>query len=113
MALDKTDAAALNGSVSQFGKIGLADVLSEVVCPTLLVFGARDDIVRQPETLPGKDGSNRHCVSLDGCSHYPMLDQPAVFNRLLGEFMNHSGEEDLMPKNYWQCGTIRQRSVIK
>ncbi|UCG24158.1 MAG: alpha/beta fold hydrolase [Chloroflexota bacterium] len=108
MALKKTNAAALDGSASQFRKVNLADQLQELTCPTLLIFGARDTIVKRPETIFAKNcpsGSRRYCVSLDGCSHFPMLEQPAVFNRLLKEFLNHNGEDDLAPKNYWQRRT--------
>ena len=108
MALEKTDAVALDESAIQFGRMNLADNLREVACPTLLIFGARDTLVKQPEivaAIDGPDVSNRHSVSLEGCSHFPMLEQPAVFNRLLREFMNHNGGTDLTPKNYWQRRT--------
>lgn len=108
MALEKTDAAALDESAHQFERMNLADSLAAVSCPTLLVFGARDTFVRQPETFPGKnglDGSSSHRVCLGGCNHFPMLEQPAVFNRLLKEFMNHNGENDLAPKDYWRRRT--------
>ena len=108
MTLEKTDAAALEESAHRFVRMNLADSLAEVSCPALLVFGARDTLVKQPETFPGKNGrsaSSHHYVSLGDCSHFPMLDQPAVFNRLLKEFMNHNGENDLAPKDYWRRRT--------
>lgn len=108
MALEKTDAVAFGESIDQFRRMNLTDRLAEVACPTLLVFGARDSLVKKPMTVPHKNGqvgSNHHCVSLEGCSHFPMLEQPAVFNRLLREFINHDGEQDLSPKSYWQRRT--------
>ena len=108
MALNKTDAAALGESTNQFSHINLARYLQEATCPTLLIFGDRDTLVKRPQTItaendPGK--ANHHFVSLDGCSHFPMLEKPAVFNRLLKEFMNHNGQDELVPKNYWQRRT--------
>ena len=105
MGLEKADADALEASVSQIGRLSLADDLRDVECPVLLVFGARDSLVKQPtgeldELHQGRP--DRHCVSIEDSSHFPMLEQPAVFNRLLKEFINHTERGSIAPKNYWQ-----------
>jgi pimeloyl-ACP methyl ester carboxylesterase len=108
MGLDKTSAEALEQSTGQISRVDPVDDLIHVECPVLLVFGARDTLVRQPSNEldePKREGLVRHCVSLENCSHYPMLEQPAVFNRLLREFVDHASSGNLEPKDYWQRRT--------
>lgn len=105
MGLDKADVKALQASVAQVDLLNLVDELNNVVCPILHIFGARDTLVKAPsEELNDTEGtgSEHHWVSLDESSHFPMLEQPAVFNRLLREFINSTDASDLSPKNYWQ-----------
>lgn len=105
MGLEKADADALDESVSQIGRLSPTDDLREVECPVLLVFGGRDSLVKQPTSELDElhqGGPDHHCVSLDDCGHFPMLEQPAVFNRLLREFMNHADKGSIAPKEYWQ-----------
>ena len=108
MGLEKADAAAIDQSVGQIDRLTLAEDLLAVECPVLLVFGARDTLIKQPDGELDKerqDGINRRCVSLEKCGHFPMLEQPAVFNRLLKEFIDHSDPSNVEPKNYWQRRT--------
>lgn len=105
MGLEKTNDAALDESVSQFGGLNPAGDLQSVQCPVLLVYGDRDGLVIRPasdmDPLPQGE-PERHCVILEGCSHFPMLEKPAVFNRLLREFMHHADSRAIAPKEYWQ-----------
>jgi pimeloyl-ACP methyl ester carboxylesterase len=65
-----------------------SDRLPEVACPTLIVWGASDEIVpvadaREYEQLiPGA-----RKVIFEDTGHVPMLERPARFNRLVEEFI--------------------------
>jgi pimeloyl-ACP methyl ester carboxylesterase len=108
MGLHKADLGALDQSTSQIPDLNLGDDLRQVNCPTLLLFGARDALIKVPsaELDDGEmESSARQCILLDDCSHFPMLEQPAVFNRLLREFIRSASPTGLEPKNYWQRRT--------
>jgi pimeloyl-ACP methyl ester carboxylesterase len=108
MGLEKTSPSAFEQSLDQLDELAFGDDLFQVECPILLVYGASDTLVIQPDDdheteEPGRQ--NRWCVSLENCGHFPMLEQPAVFNRLLREFIDGAGPGELEPKKYWQRRT--------
>lgn len=71
-------------------KSGLVEMLSQTVCPTLVVLGAEDPFFRRrlPETL-ARIGASRAGVALqvvpDG-GHWLCYDRPDMVNRLIIEF---------------------------
>ncbi|MGD8585797.1 MAG: alpha/beta hydrolase [Chloroflexota bacterium] len=108
MGLGKADLGALDQSTSQLPDLALGDDLRQVDCPTLLIFGARDALIKYPaEELDAGDQEpfDQHCILLEDCSHFPMLEQPAIFNRLIREFIDRESPAGLEPKNYWQRRT--------
>jgi len=52
-----------------------------------------------------KPGNNQHLIVLDDCGHFPMLEQPAQFNRLLLDFIHNHNQAEIAPKVYWQRRT--------
>lgn len=108
MGLEKANAHALSQSIAEVPQLKLSDELQDVECPILLVFGSRDPLIKPPEAgVNGSDSasSDRQCVVLEDCGHFPMLEQPAVFNRLLREYIESRSPTTLEPKNYWQRRT--------
>ncbi len=108
MGLEKADLGALDQSTRQLPDLALGDDLRQVDCPTLLIFGAQDMLIRYPsEEVESSDpeSADRQCILLEDCSHFPMLEQPAVFNRLLREFIDSKTPINLEPKDYWQRRT--------
>ncbi|MGD2077518.1 MAG: alpha/beta hydrolase [Chloroflexota bacterium] len=108
MGLEKVDVSAIEQFTAHTDSFVLADDLLKVTCPILLIFGARDTLIKHPsgEMEDGDaESSNRKCLLLDECSHFPMLEQPAVFNRLLREFIDNPVPLNLEPKSYWQRRT--------
>lgn len=107
--LRKTDPTALTHLVTELSELDFARDVSLVECPLLMVFGAEDPIVRPPNgSLPHlRDaGDQRAYVSFDTCSHFPMLEEAARFNRLILEFLRAKDNlSDLAPKEYWQRRT--------
>jgi len=64
------------------------EVVRGLCMPCLLVYGAEDPSVR-PLTAQNMQGwpDSVGCVKLDGCGHFPMLEDAARFNRLLADFL--------------------------
>jgi pimeloyl-ACP methyl ester carboxylesterase len=65
------------------------DMLSEIACPTLIVWGDRDSLLplrHAREYARRIVGSQLHVIPEAG--HLPMLERPAEFNRLVLEFLN-------------------------
>jgi pimeloyl-ACP methyl ester carboxylesterase len=66
----------------------LEDKLSEIKCPTLLVWGIQDSVT------PIWVGEKFHeliiyseLVKIDRCGHAPMMERPDLFNKALSDFM--------------------------
>jgi pimeloyl-ACP methyl ester carboxylesterase len=101
----KTDPEAPRRVAAEMRGITFAEDLSRCQVPSLLVFGEQDPLMRKPDgdyfhlTRPGE---MRHYITLD-TQHFPMLEQPAQFNRLLADFVHRNGDfSSIAPKEYWQ-----------
>lgn len=92
--IEKTDKLAIESSVSSLNGIDIRDKLALLQVPTLLVYGAKDSIIT---SSPGDDlsalkpeGSETLSVRtmlMSQCRHFPMLEEPNTFNRLLRDFL--------------------------
>jgi 4,5:9,10-diseco-3-hydroxy-5,9,17-trioxoandrosta-1(10),2-diene-4-oate hydrolase len=66
----------------------ILEQLPTIMSPTLLIWGGRDALVpvehgeRAVKLLP-----NARLEVIENCGHTPMFEQPAVFNRLVREFL--------------------------
>jgi pimeloyl-ACP methyl ester carboxylesterase len=82
--------------------------LQDVSCQTLLVYGEEDNVVAAPNGsfghLHAANGS-KQLVTLPGCSHFVMLEEPARFNRLVLDFLMAETAADVAPKEMWQRKT--------
>jgi pimeloyl-ACP methyl ester carboxylesterase len=108
MGLDKIDLNAFDQSTDQLPTMTLAENLEQVSCPVLLIYGAQDVLISLPSReLESRDQAppGRQYVSLKDSSHFPMLEQPAVFNRLIREFIDGASPTAVEPKDYWQRRT--------
>jgi len=76
------------GDAERFRPFRILERLEEITLPTLVVWG-RDDrggslesavvsVARMP---------NARLVTFDACGHYPMIEHPAEYNRLVTEFL--------------------------
>jgi pimeloyl-ACP methyl ester carboxylesterase len=66
----------------------LADKLSEINTPTLLIWGKQDAIT--PPFVGKKFHAllpNSTLFFIDKCGHAPMLEKPAEFNEYLADFL--------------------------
>ena len=104
----KTDAAAIRIVIDQMSFYDFTDDLNAIDTPLLMIFGKRDAVVQGKnslEPLIKQPTTKHHVVMLDDCNHFPMLEQPAVFNRLLQDFLHSDNEAEIRPKRYWQRRT--------
>jgi len=102
----KADPKAISLSMVSVQNIKLAGLPNQVSTPCLLVHGGSDPAVEalQPEqaaSLP----EHAHQVLFEASGHYPMLDEPGKFNRLLTDFLSlQSGDSprQLQLKEEWK-----------
>lgn len=102
----KTDQQAIAASLGGLSFPNAMDVRSLLTTSCLLVNGQNDQAVTPPDLdtivrLPG----NMHAITFDQSGHFPMLDEPSKFNRLLGDFLSlESGESprELQLKGEWK-----------
>ena len=96
MGVSKTARNAIALTVQSVAQLELIDTLDEIDVPLLSVYGALDNVISpdQAAELEGNHYAARALV-LAGTHHFPMLDQSAKFSRLLRDFMDVKGQDDL------------------
>ena len=80
--------------------------LNKVRCKTLIVHGESDTVIEPPilrhAQLKNPD-DKRLYVSLEGCTHFPMLEAAPKFNRLILDFIHADNNlDEVAPKNLWK-----------
>jgi 3-oxoadipate enol-lactonase len=70
----------------------IADRLSEVRVPTLVLVGEEDveDMHRLADRFATEIARARRAAAIPGAAHIPSLEQPAAFDRLVLDFLNES-----------------------
>ena len=104
----KTDSVAVSTVAEQLSFYDFKDDLLAIECPVLVIFGDQDTIIRNSQEqyqIIWHEETNRHVIPLAESSHFPMLDQPAIFNRLVQDFAVGQDQEKITPKQYWQRRT--------
>ena len=67
----------------------VADMLGQLITPTLLVWGLQDTITPPEVALEFYDRlPNAEIAFLDHCGHVPMMEQPQLFNQHVRKFIN-------------------------
>jgi pimeloyl-ACP methyl ester carboxylesterase len=101
----KTAPTAFEASTRSFDQIDLAYDLRYVRVPMVLIHGDEDQFVVPPS--PGlinylTFGRNDfRCVLWPGTSHFPMLEDPTAFHRLVADFLEARDIDDLEFKERW------------
>jgi pimeloyl-ACP methyl ester carboxylesterase len=101
----KADPLALSTFFSSPDLFNFSQRMSSMHNPCLLVHGQNDPAIGLPVFDPDRMHLNLHSVVLEQSAHFPMLDDPARFNRLLTDFLAlDSGESprDLLFKEEWK-----------
>jgi proline iminopeptidase len=86
------NAVALNElSTGMKLNIHVQDQLSKITCPTLLINGKDDFIVKKAPKLAHKLIQNSELVFIEGAGHYPHIEQREIFNTVINEFILKTG----------------------
>jgi len=106
----KTDPRAMNLTAVEMSSNGHFSELDKVNCKVMLVHGEHDPIVSNPSgefSYLRETGQRRHFVGLDDASHFPMLEDAAVFNRLVYDFLSAGTSllSEVSPREMWQRRT--------
>jgi pimeloyl-ACP methyl ester carboxylesterase len=108
MGAEKTDNRAVHLLAKQLSNDDFTNNLRDMPVPTLVVHGENDSVIDFPkgvDTATTILDQSSQVVLLPGCDHFPMLDKPAVFTRLIQDFIQGGSESDISPKQYWQRRT--------
>jgi pimeloyl-ACP methyl ester carboxylesterase len=108
-SLPKTSKNAIALTIQSVARLDFRETLEEIDVPVLTVYGDRDNVISpaQADELENNHYAARAIV-LSGAHHFPMLDQTAMFGRLLRDFMDLEGPEglpDLTIKPEWRRRT--------
>jgi pimeloyl-ACP methyl ester carboxylesterase len=100
---NKLDPVVIQTSLDFLSKSDFTPELSQTNSPTLLVHGEKDEAIAAPSD-EGFNGfkSNLHQIIFEGGRHFPMLDDPAKFNRLLADFLEAKDLTSLELKDEWR-----------
>lgn len=99
----KLDPAVFQVSMDYMSQADLTPELNQATALTLLVHGERDEAI-VPSTDQGLNGfrPNVHQIVFEGGRHFPMLDDPPKFNRLLADFLEATDLTSLELKDEWK-----------
>lgn len=103
----KADGRAIQLSLASLQDQPLNSSWHDLVTPSLFVYGSNDPIMAAP-SADENDASHRehvHQVVFEQSGHFPMLDEPSKFNRLMADFFAlASGESprQLQLKDEWK-----------
>jgi len=102
----KTDPGAITTSLANLQKIDLPGLPSRLAAPLLFVHGTNDPAITAPDLDSlTTGGENTHGILFDQSSHFPMLEETSMFNRLVLDFLSlGSGESpcQLQLKEEWK-----------
>ncbi|MBN1177667.1 MAG: alpha/beta hydrolase [Anaerolineae bacterium] len=104
METDKTDSAAVAQSVQAVLQADLLEDLDLIQLPVLLVYGKNDPVIMPPNgDIDGEFEDNVRAIFLDDARHFPMLEEPNKFNRLVRGFLESGGDfSALEVKDEWR-----------
>lgn len=102
----KTDPKAIAQSLKTLQKTNLQSLSHQLLRPCLFVHGENDLAVQAPspqlsKTIP----RHLHHILLEDTGHFPMLDKPNKFNRLMNDFLTLESEQSprqLTLKEEWK-----------
>jgi pimeloyl-ACP methyl ester carboxylesterase len=100
----KADHEAIRQSLEGLLELDLSGALGRLYAPTLVVYGSRDEFVDPRQATLFADGNvaTAQVVVLGGCRHFPFLEDPARFNRLLKEFLASEIGQPVVVKEEWR-----------
>ncbi|MFO7624740.1 MAG: alpha/beta hydrolase [Anaerolineales bacterium] len=102
----KADYRAIQISLTHLTDLDLQELSNNTTIPCLFVHGETDPAIAAPgfDELFGLP-ENTHHILFDQSGHFPMLDEPAKFNRLLSDFVmldSGTSPRQLQIKEEWK-----------
>ncbi len=101
----KADVAAIRTSLEELTHMDLLNISKQSQTAALIVHGQSDPAIRIPNLENGALPGSTHHLVFEEVGHFPMLDQPSKFTRLLNDFLDlASGEspQQLQLKEEWK-----------
>lgn len=83
----KADPSALPANLDPQAFINLIQRTCSLSLPCLLTYGSRDPALRRPDASLASLPKNFQYLIFEDTAHFPMLEHPAEFNRLLRDFL--------------------------
>ena len=86
----KADQRAIQSSLDNLQRVDMTTLSQNLNTPCLLVYGQTDPIIDGAPTpeLIASLPDHIHQIVFDQSGHFPMLDEPSKFNRLLADFLS-------------------------
>lgn len=102
----KADEQAIRVSLEDLKNLDMHELTRRLTTAALLVHGQNDPAIRPP-SLNGESSFPRtlHAIIFDSSGHFPMLDEPSKFHRLMADFLDlESGQSprQLQLKEEWK-----------
>ncbi len=102
----KADPLAVTASMAGLQANNIFSEIRNLGVPCLLVYGPNDPAITTPsqekaDALP----QHMHQVSLENAGHFPMIDNPTQFNRLMTDFLaldSGTSPRELQLKEEWK-----------
>lgn len=100
----KTDEGAVVASVRSAREQDVVGTLQNLDPPILLVHGQEDPLIQSPNPdLLAEFDYNVYSFTFEDSQHYPMLDEPSKFNRVLRDFLMYGDNWDKIEvKDEWK-----------
>lgn len=95
MGVPKTAKNAIALTVQSVARLDLGAVLEDVEVPVLAVYGEKDGVIDCQQADEVDSNQHARSIVLAGTHHFPMLDEPGKFARLLRDFMDVDSPQDL------------------
>jgi pimeloyl-ACP methyl ester carboxylesterase len=91
----KTDPQVITTTLNQYNDVNWRQLINRVPISSIWIHGEHDQAISKPTTeninsLP----DSAQYLNFSDSGHYPMLDEPSNFNRLLTDFIRLSPGED-------------------
>jgi len=102
----KADPLAVSASMAGFQSSSLLASIRDYEVPCLFVYGPNDPAVTiPPQEKTDSFPNHMHQVNLEGTGHFPMIDNPTQFNRLMTDFLaldSGASPRELQMKEEWK-----------
>lgn len=102
----KADPEAIKFSLDKFDQYQFKEIITNFCVSHLSIYGQNDPIINHfPQNHSSNLPSLTHQIIFEGSGHFPMLDQPSKFDRLLADFLSlQAGESprQLQLKDKWK-----------